>query len=415
MEGTGEQYRWLVGDEAAAVLCEYQHLATDPLKAVESLRRELSPALAAMVCEQMELRLRATRKFAMADRMFFTRHGLEQSTGEVVARYKAARFDFADGIVDLCCGIGGDLLSLASRAAPDAGHRLVVGVDRDPVSSLFARSNSDNVGRAARIETMEVSAFDLTAFDAWHIDPDRRPDGRRTTSLEHSEPSLSVLDDLIDRNNNAAIKLAPATTVPDHWQREAQLEWISWNRECRQQIAWFGRLAQSSDGQGAGRRRATCLSSDGQHHTSVVGEASTEHIVTSTVGRYVYDPDPAVLAADLCGVLAAQCGLSTLGTDAMYLTGDQFLTNQPLTCFEVTEVVPGDLRQIKRLFNERDLRQVVIKKRGVPNEFADQVRNLKTKGAKGDRDATLILAQPQDRIIAILARRIAREGQIPSN
>ena len=62
------------------------------------------------------LRRRAAAKFGpFADRMLFTEAGLEQATRLVVARHRAARLRAFDALslVDLGCGIGGDLLAAA--------------------------------------------------------------------------------------------------------------------------------------------------------------------------------------------------------------------------------------------------------------------------------------------------------------
>jgi uncharacterized protein (DUF885 family) len=85
-------YKWLTGSEAAAYLAELAASAEPLHISIERLRRGLSPVKAHLLLEQVELRRRAREKFTSADRMFFTRVGLEQATDEWVARYKAARF-----------------------------------------------------------------------------------------------------------------------------------------------------------------------------------------------------------------------------------------------------------------------------------------------------------------------------------
>ena len=79
------------------------------------LRRDLWPERSHLVVEQVELRARGREKFSRADQMFFTRQGLEQATDEQLAAYKASRFVVGEAVVDLCCGIGGDLISLGRR------------------------------------------------------------------------------------------------------------------------------------------------------------------------------------------------------------------------------------------------------------------------------------------------------------
>jgi hypothetical protein len=63
---------------------------------------------------QHELRLRARAKFSRAMGMYFTRAGLEQASGEVIAGHRMARYAGAGLVADLCCGIGGDLTALAA-------------------------------------------------------------------------------------------------------------------------------------------------------------------------------------------------------------------------------------------------------------------------------------------------------------
>jgi hypothetical protein len=349
-------YEWLTGDEACAVLDELAEDAAPLHTAVARLRGHLSRERTHLVVEQVELRRRATAKFTQAARMFFTRVGLEQATDEWVAAHKATRFPNqragsspTPAVADLCCGIGGDLSALAEQG-------LAVGVDRDPVAAHFAAINS---GAATR--TADVADFDLADFAAWHIDPDRRPTGRRTTSLQHCQPGLAVIEWFLSQLPHAAIKLAPATKVPDDWAVRCELEWISRGRECRQLVAWHGNLAHSP-----GQRRATVLpTACGLAPRTITG---APHQVTPTTDRldhYVFDIDPAVLAAGLKSALAAEHGLSTLSSDPTYLTGPRPLDDAALACFEVADVLPMQTRKLAVYFRERSVGELDIKKRGV--------------------------------------------------
>ncbi|MFM9114750.1 MAG: hypothetical protein ACKOU6_01130, partial [Planctomycetota bacterium] len=108
-------FDWLVGSEAQAWL---QRVASDPTitpRLLQRLRRDLSTERARLVVEQVELRRRARDKFQLADHLFFTRRALEQATDDVLAQVKASRFPAGTLVVDVCCGIGGDLMALAER------------------------------------------------------------------------------------------------------------------------------------------------------------------------------------------------------------------------------------------------------------------------------------------------------------
>ena len=233
------------------------------------------------------------------------------------------------------------MLALASQSD-------VTAVDRDPISLHLAAANVRTVLSAggpsrARWQAADVQLIDLTEVAAWHIDPDRRPTGPRTTSLEWSSPSLDIIERMLVVNENAAIKLAPASRVPDAWSATCEREWISRGGECRQQVVWHGGLARSP-----GLRRATVLrtpaSTSGEPRSpprTIVGEANQSAPIAAAVQQYVFDVDAAVLAAHLKGALAAEHGLQLLAGGASYLTGaSPIVVDEALTCFEVDDVLP---------------------------------------------------------------------------
>ena len=82
--------------------------------------------------------------------MLFTRAGYEQSSSEPIARYRAARFGDARRVADLCCGIGGDLLALASG-------REALAVDRDEVHARLALHNAAVYGQAENVRAVVES------------------------------------------------------------------------------------------------------------------------------------------------------------------------------------------------------------------------------------------------------------------
>jgi hypothetical protein len=378
---------WLTGSEAGAILAELAEDAGPIHTVADRLRKALSPARSHLVLEQVELRRRAAAKFTHAQQIFFTRTGLEQATDEWVARYKAERFGKYGRVADLCCGIGGDLMAL-SRCVN------VSGIDRDPVCAHFARVNS---GSSVRV--IDVGETNFDAVDAWHIDPDRRATGRRTTSPEHFEPNLATVAQMLSHQAHAAVKLAPATKPPAEWIEHCELEWISRDGECKQLVAWHGDLATSR-----GQRRATILSSiAGKPIRTIIGLPNQQPRLVTRPDRYVYDVDPAVIAARLNGAIAAQQGLSALGTGPTYLTGAQRRNDGALACFEVMEVIPMRARTLAQYLQSRSIGQLEIKTRGVDIDPEKLRRDLKLRGAN---HATLLITPVAGRPTAIVARRV---------
>lgn len=421
-----DDYRWLVGADAARWLARAQSDPGSTLAVAERLRRELPRERVHLILQQVELRLRAREKFSRADVLFFTRRGLEQATDEWIAGYKATRFPAAVPLADLCCGIGGDAHALAQRGALEA-------VDRDEIVALLAEANlrlvaasmpgasasehaagdhsadvggglSDGVAHAsphatARVQVRDVEHFDLTSFAAWHIDPDRRPGGRRTTDVERHDPPAAVLDRLLDTNPHGAIKLAPAAQCPESWLERCQREWISRRGECRQQVAWFGCLAESP-----GTCRATVLDPTGQVLRTIVDVPTAPPPPTSRVGRYVFEPDSAVLAAGLTAHLARRHRLIPLTPRGGLLTGDEPVADEALVAFAVDDVLPLDRGRLRTYVRTRGIGRLEIKTRGVPHDPAALERTLR---GRGSASATLLLYRGEQGAQAVFARRLS--------
>jgi hypothetical protein len=386
-------YEWLTGAEAGELLTDLAGRAEPLHVATTRLRKQHSAARVHLLLEQVELRQRGTAKFAQAAEMFFTRLGLEQATDQWVAAYKARRFALRGPVADLCCGIGGDLLALGDVVA-------TVGVDRDPIATCFAAANARAMENSITLETREVDTLDAGVFAAWHIDPDRRPSGKRTTALEWSSPGCEAIELLLAVSPDAAVKLAPAADAPAHWSDRCELEWISRDRQCRQLVAWHGALARVP-----GQRRAAMLSQDGALLRSIVGEPNHPLTFAGQLDGYVFEPDPAVLAAQLTGTLAAEHGLSAISAGIAYLTGPTAIDDPALTCFAVEEVLPLDVRQVAGHLRQRNIGRLEIKKRGVEHDPQTLRKQLHLDG---DNEGTLLLTKLNGKHAAIVARRIER-------
>lgn len=461
-----DDYRWLTSDDAARVLIE---LAANEQRAPQ-WRKSFSSQRARLLLEQLALRARASAKFRDAHRLFFTAKGLEQSTDGWIAGYKARRFPEGKPRVDLCCGIGGDLLALAEGGPTE-------GIDMDPVTAVLAEANLRVRGRRdSRVSRGDVRAWTPAELrpraGLWHFDPDRRHETpqagsqahgraasaahaadlarraapRRVTQPAWYEPSLDVLERLAlagqvgdgrdgrgscGADSGGALKLAPAADIPGGWLGEVEREWIGSRRECRQQVIWLGSLAHfpashvatvvstgtfSTSGPGEPATASTPATPDESRATqasaveaaSIVGLPEFVLEPVERTRRFLFEPHAAVLAAHLAAALAKRHGLDPLRTDGGYLTGDQPLANPLVSCFEIETQLPFDERRVRRLIRERGIARVEVKKRGVPLDPAALAKRLQHR--EGDRAATLIVTPLAGRVVAILAHRRLAAG-----
>jgi SAM-dependent methyltransferase len=334
--------------------------------------------------------------------MWFTPDGLEQSTRANVAAHRAIRFarlpasgEGPGRIADLCCGIGADLAAMAATGAR------VVGVDRDPLTAAVARANADEVpgstDPAARAEIVcdDVESFDLTGFDAAFVDPSRRSAGHRTFDVRAYSPSWRFVTDLLGQLPSAA-KVAPG--IPhDLVPPGVEIEWVSDAGDLLEAVLWSAAMSVAGV-----RRRATLLPSGA---TLTAADADDAPTPVAAVGRYLYEPDPAVVRAHLIGTLAATIGATLLDPTTAYLAGNALVATPFARAFEVTDDLPFSLKRLRELLRKQCVGAVTIMKRGSAVDVEQLRRDLKLDG---DRQAVVVLALVGGRHHALVAQPVAQ-------
>jgi len=429
--------------------------AYDPKDAVAlatRLRRDHPAELVAAALSQAELRRRAAAKFGPdAAVMYFTRDGLEQATTAPVAAHRARRLvsggafpatahslgaadDRVRTVVDLCCGIGGDLLALA-RAGLDA-----TGVDRDPLTAAIARANLDALGLSATVEVADVETYDRGRFDAAVADPARRNARGRTFSPEDYSPPWSFVLDVL--TGDACVKTAPGiphALVPD----EVEAEWVGDRGEVKEAALWSGRFrtgvrrratvlvpggtdaepapeagAQAGGGPGAESRTSVDAHDQGADRSEVTGAGpagSGPTAVTITdaddpgevpvrePGAYLYEPDGAVIRAGLVTAVAALLEGGMPHPQIAYVTSDRLVPTPLATAYRVLEVFPYDLKLLRKALRARRVGTLTVKKRGLDVDPEAVRRRLL---GKGDGTATLVCTRTESRAVALLVEPV---------
>ncbi|MCW2873412.1 class I SAM-dependent methyltransferase [Actinacidiphila oryziradicis] len=329
------------------------------------LRREHPAALVSAALAQARLRQRGAAKFGEdAYRMYFTPDGVEQATRTSVAAHRAARFTALGvrRVADLCGGIGGDAIALAR-----AGVK-VLAVDRSPLTCAVANANARALGLEGLIEVRcaDVTEVDTGAYDAVFVDPARRGGRGRIFDPEAYSPPLSWAVAAARKAPYAALKIAPGIpheAVPE----EAEAEWVSDRGDVKEAVLWFGTAP--------GARRATLLPSG----ASLVGEGLQDP-AARPVGRYLYEPDGAVIRAHLVADIARTLGGGLIDETIAYITADELRPTPYATPYEITDVLPFNLKRLKALLRERRVGTAVIKKRGSAVEPEELRKRLRLEG-----------------------------------
>jgi hypothetical protein len=362
------------GQGLLQVLREYE--AGDELAVATRLRREHDAQLVGAALTPARLRQRGAAKFgADAGRMYFTADGVEQATRTSVAAHRAGRFRAAgaERAADLCGGVGGDAIALA-RAGLD-----VLAVDRDPLTCAVARANAESLGLAGRIEVRcaDVMTYEPRPGEALFVDPARRTGRGRVFDPEAYSPPLSWAVAAARAGAPGAVKVAPGIpheAVPD----DAEAEWVSDGGDVKEAVLWFGTGRP-------GARRATLLPSG----ATLTGRGLPDPAVRP-VGRYLYEPDGAVIRAHLVAEAAEEIDGGLIDPTIAYVTADAPRPTPYATGYEITDVLPFHLKRLKALLRERGVGVLTVKKRGSavqPEELRRRVR------PQGPNTATVFLTR----------------------
>ncbi len=393
------------------------------------LRREYPADLVAAATAQHELRLVARAKFSRAADMLFTRSGYEQSTSEPIARYQAGRFGDARRVADLCCGIGGDLLALASG-------REALAVDRDEVHTRLALYNAAAYGEAENVRALvaDVRDVSLSGLDTVFIDPARRsgPDSASagpgsasaragTASARgasgssgaaqrfragESEPPLAWCFALTGRVPAVCVKAAPGLPLdllPEGWEAE----FIADGRSLKEAVLWSPALATAPPADSGGPRRATVMTGSGAH---TLVACPGDPVPVNEPGEYLLDPSPAVTRAGLVEDLARSLGGGAggaggagVGDGSTAAKIDQriaFLTlNWPVQTpfartLRVLDSAPWNEKRFAKRLRELGIGAADIRRRGLAGDVDQIHRRLKLAGPNR---GTIVITRVNDK------------------
>lgn len=351
---------------------------------ISTLRKTWSAEEVRIAIELIRARKSAKGRLEHASSIVSDVHGVQQSSSSAVAKWKAKRFAQCEHVVDLCCGVGGDLVHLPVHA---------IGVDIDPLRCWMAKQNS---GKEVRCEDARFFSGLETAVIL--LDPSRRDSNGKRLSLDEMKPSISEVQTICEQAVGGCVKLSPAIDHEDveHIGSIRGVEYIEDRGRVTQGIVWFDSLATSG-----AEVTATSLTSG----ETISGLVETPR-VSELIGPWLFEPNPALERAKLHGMIGHELELWEPAFGLGLLCGNKKIKSSWFTLFEVLETTPLRLEKVAAALLHHHAGEVEVKTRGGvvdPNEWQNK---LQKPASDSNERLTVFALRLGKKRIAIITRRI---------
>ena len=353
-----------------------------------------------MLEEQLRLAQRAAERFSSAHQWLWTDRSLQQASDEKSAAFKASLIPNELPVIDACCGAGADLVALGK-------HHDVQGVDGDPLLVELARANLRAHAVQAKVHCgmvpdclPELKLAELKHL-ALHIDPDRRPGERRTTSGCAFEPTLDECMLLGQTAAAAIIKLAPATDIaPGAEQLGWRRCWLGSQRECPQQLLLRGSL----HGVDWPLDHVAAVLGVSKQPAFFHGDPDVESPVVDQPDDLLYEPHAALYAARLACAWAEPYQLKSIGSPRGYLTGAAIPATGWAQTLRVLDYFAFDDKRVRRWLRAHDAGTLEVKTRLVALDANEYQRRWTQSG---QRKLVCLITRVGKSQRVIMAERIA--------
>lgn len=298
----------------------------------------------------------------------FTEPALQQASAAPVARHRAQRLA-GRTVHDVTCSIGTELAALHDCAAT------ALGSDIDPVRLAMARHNLPDEVLLCRADACRPISRDAVVL----ADPDRRAGGRRRFDPRAYRPALDALL-AAHRGRDLVVKCAPGidfAAVTD-LGFDGEIAVTSLAGSVREACLWSAGLT------GGGSRRRAVVLDRGEEIT----DTEPDDCAVGAAGRWIVDPDGAVVRAGLVRQYAARHGLWQLDPAIAYLSGDHLPAG--VRGFEVLEQLHYSEKRLRQALARHDCGALEILVRGLDVDPDALRRRLRLRG---DRALSVVLTR----------------------
>ena len=306
---------------------------------------------------------------------------MEQCSSEATARYKAGLVK-GDSFADLTGGFGVDTMALAKVF--DQGYYVEPSAE---LCALFGHNAQALDIRNVQIRQgcMEEILPTLPDTDFLYLDPSRRDShGNRVVTLGECTPDIPAHKAMLlaKAQKGVLVKLSPMLDLKSALQQlpeTQEIHVLAVHGECKEVLFLLGHDKAEDMVYHAVNIQGDNVQ-DFQFSSREETEAKPE--LADHVGKYILEPNAAVMKAGAFKCVATRYGLRKLHAHSHLYTCDEPVADFPGRVFTVEKVVPFSKKEVKR-----QLANIVVKANVAVRNFpltADALRKQLKLGDGGD-------------------------------
>lgn len=270
---------------------------------------------------------------------------LEQSSSEQTAKFKAGIISNAQHVMDLTGGFGIDSFYLSQVSAS------LDYIESNMALLEIARHNHQELG-AKNIVHHNSSAENFLAtsrhVDLIYIDPSRRVAQQKVFTLEDCEPNVVALQsEILERSPRLLIKAAPLLDIKLalrqlHSVKEVYV--VAVDNEVKELLFFLERGFV-----GEPSIQAVNLKGESVETVSFTFfEEESVHVEYAPPGKYLYEPNAAILKAGAFKSISRIYGIGKLHVSTHLYTSAELVGEFPGRVFEVTGFVKPEKKDVAR-------------------------------------------------------------------
>jgi hypothetical protein len=365
----------------------YSNQKIDHLGLSKQIPKNLSIEERRSISEYLEVFLKSFKRYDLLanQRLLFDKLALEQSTSALISKYKSKLFTpFLDNsnnssyqLADLCCGMGADSFFISPEIEK-------TGVDLSPERLEMFKFNIATLGHKFQTLEQDVTQLDLSTYNGFLLDPDRRASGERHFhwSSENMTPSLVQIQSMLKACPNALIKLPPSA---DPWPEfQGSYEYLGDSRSCSELLLRCGDFSNLKEEIAAvhcdtGDKLTTSKSE--LKEISNLNYISNESIseLQKNESLFLAEPSPVAIRSGVWKIFLKQ-GCFLLNSNIPYLFSNSIIDSPFLRYWKVIEEVKPDSGSLKKYLKQNDSHVLSIKKRGLDFSPESMLKKLPKKG-----------------------------------